>query len=77
MLIESVVLGAGAVAAAAGHRAIQEHRARQVERAAAETWFQTIIASQEIQAKASRARQAMVEEVRQHHGVRQYQGGGQ
>lgn len=77
MLIGSFVLGVGAVAAAAGHRAIQEHRARQVERAAAETWFQTIVASQEIQAKVSSARQAMVEAVRQHHGVHQHRGGGQ
>jgi len=76
MLIESLLLGAGVAAAAAGHRAVQEHRARQVERATAETWFRTIVGSQEIQAKASSARQAMVDEVRRHQGISQYKGGG-
>jgi len=76
MLIESLLLGAGVAVAAAGHRALQEHRARQVERATAETWFRTIVGSQEIQSKASSARQAMVDEVRRHQGVSQYRGGG-
>jgi hypothetical protein len=75
MLIESLLLGAGVAVAAAGHRVVEEHRARQVERATAETWFRTIVGSQEIQAKASGARQAMVDEVRRHQGISQYKGG--
>lgn len=77
MFIESLLLGAGAAAAAGCHRVVKEHRARQVKRAAAETWFRTIVGSQEIQAKASGARRAMVEEVRRHQGISQYRGGGQ
>jgi len=76
MLIESLLLGAAVAVAATGHRAVQEHRARQVERATAETWFRTIVGSQEIQSKASAARQAMVDEVRRHQGISQYHGGG-
>lgn len=75
MFIESFFLGAGVAVAAAGHRAVQEHRARQVERANAETWFRTIVGGQEIRAKASSARQAMVDEVRRHRGISQHKRG--
>ena len=76
MIIESIVLGTLVSATAAGHRAVQEHRRQRLARQLAETQFRTILASQDIQAKASAARRAMVDEVRRQDGFGTGQGGG-
>ncbi len=77
MIIESLVLGAGAAVVSAGHRAVQEHRRQRTERELAEMQFRMLLTSQQVHAKASAARKAMVEEVRRHQDIGQYRGGGQ
>ena len=76
MIIESIMLGTLVSATAACHRAVQEHRRQRLARQLAETQFRTILASQDIQSRASAARRAMVDEVRRHHGFGGHEGGG-
>ena len=77
MIVETLVVGAAVGAVAAGRQALHEHRQRRTERQLAELQFRALMTNQEIQAKASAARRAMVEEVRRHSGVSQMRGGGQ
>lgn len=69
MIIESLLFGVGAVLVAAGHRVIQEQQRQRTQHELAEMQFRAILASQEVQAKTSAARKAMVDEVRRYGGV--------
>jgi len=75
MLIETLMVGAAVGAVGAGRKALIEHRQRRTERQLAEMQFRALMTNQEIQAKASQARRAMVDEVRRHSTVNHFRGG--
>lgn len=74
MLIETLVVGAAVGAFGAGRQALIEFRQRRTARQLAELQFRALMTSQEIQAKASAARRAMVDEVRRQGGVARMRG---
>lgn len=75
MIIESLVVGAAVGAFSAGRQALGRHRQHKTEQQLAELQFRTLLTSQEVQAKASAARRAMVDEVRRHGGISRIRGG--
>lgn len=77
MLIETLLVGAAVGAVSAGRQALHDHRQRRTERQLAEMQFRALLTNQEIHAKASAARRAMVEEVRRQSGASHFRGGGQ
>jgi predicted transcriptional regulator len=74
MFIETLIVGAVVGAASAARHSIREHRAERTERKLAELQFRTLLTTQEIQAQATAARRAMVNEVRRHGGVNTLRG---
>ena len=77
MLIETLLVGAAVGAVSAGRQALHDHRQRRTERQLAEMQFRALLTNQEIHAKPSAARRAMVEEVRRQSGASHFRGGGQ
>ena len=74
MIIESILISSGAVAA---KEAVDRAKKRRADAADRATWLHAIQTSQSINAQLSAARRAMVNEVRRHNGVAQIKDGAQ